>query len=128
MAGLLRGGRQRYPAPRCAGALARRTPEPIIYDGAGTAPGPATIGGRWPRRRQRRGHDRRIHYVKKSGATAAKVFKLQELTLAPAETVTLTREQQIRDFTTRVHHPGRHDVEIVVNGERLARSCFGLGR
>ncbi|HEY8600894.1 MAG TPA: DNA alkylation repair protein [Thermomicrobiales bacterium] len=69
-----------------------------------------------------------IHYVKKSGATSAKVFKLKELTLAPGETVFLAREQQIRDFTTRVHHPGRHDVEIMVNGERVARAFFDLAR
>jgi len=73
--------------------------------------------------------------------TGAKVFKLKELTLAPGESVTLARTQQIRDFTThvhhprppptsttRVHHPARHDVEIVVNGERLARTFFALTR
>ena len=69
-----------------------------------------------------------VHYVKKSGATSAKVFKLKELTLAPGQTVTLAREQLIRDFTTRVHHPGRHDVEIMVNGERVARAFFDLAR
>ena len=69
-----------------------------------------------------------IHYVKKSGATSRQGLKLKELTLAPGETVTLARQQQIRDFTTRVHHPGRHDVEILVNGERVARAFFDLAR
>jgi 3-methyladenine DNA glycosylase AlkC len=67
-----------------------------------------------------------IHYVKKSGATSGKVFKLKELTLLPGETIALARWLNIRDFTTRVHHPGRHDVEIIVNGERLARDFFQL--
>jgi 3-methyladenine DNA glycosylase AlkC len=69
-----------------------------------------------------------IHYVKKSGATSAKVFKLKELTLAPRESVTLTRSQEIRDFTTRLHHPGRHAIEIAINGTRLATDSFDLTR
>ncbi|WP_052361940.1 DNA alkylation repair protein [Geminisphaera colitermitum] len=72
--------------------------------------------------------DYAIHYVKKSGAAAPKVFKLKELTLGPGETVEITRSQSIRDFTTRVHHPGRHDVDILINGQHLARSSFELKR
>jgi 3-methyladenine DNA glycosylase AlkC len=67
-----------------------------------------------------------VHYVKKSGATSAKVFKWRELTLAPGETVALTRSQQIRDFSTRTHHPGRHLIELAINGERLAETAFVL--
>jgi 3-methyladenine DNA glycosylase AlkC len=69
-----------------------------------------------------------VHYVKKAGTTSAKVFKLKEFTLGAGETVVLSRSQQIRDFTTRVHHPGRHEVEIMVNGERLAKDFFELTR
>ncbi len=69
-----------------------------------------------------------VHYVKKSGVTSAKVFKWKELDLAPGESATLTRRQVIRHFTTRVHHPGRHDVEILVNGESLGRDFFQLAR
>jgi 3-methyladenine DNA glycosylase AlkC len=69
-----------------------------------------------------------IHYVKKSGGTSGKVFKLKELTLPARTSVTLSRAQIVRDFTTRVHHAGRHEVEIIVNGERLARGCFELRR
>jgi hypothetical protein len=67
-----------------------------------------------------------IHYVKKSGATSAKVFKLKELTLGAGESATLTRSQEIRDFTTRRHHAGRHAVEIAINGERVAADSFVL--
>lgn len=69
-----------------------------------------------------------VHYVKKSGATGAKVFKLKELTLAPGASVPFARALHIRDFTTRVHHPGRHEVEIAINGEKLARDFFDLSR
>ncbi len=69
-----------------------------------------------------------VHYVKRSGVTAAKVFKLKELTLPAGASVDFTRALHIRDFTTRVHHPGRHEVEIAVNGEKLARTYFDLSR
>ena len=72
--------------------------------------------------------DYTIHYVKKSGETSAKVFKLKELTLQAGESVQISREQTIRDFTTRVHHAGRHEVEIMVNGEKLAKDFFELSR
>jgi 3-methyladenine DNA glycosylase AlkC len=70
--------------------------------------------------------DYRMHYVKKSGATAAKVFKLKELTLDGGQRVSIERTQNIRDFTTRVHYAGRHDVEILVNGQCLAKGFFEL--
>jgi 3-methyladenine DNA glycosylase AlkC len=71
--------------------------------------------------------DYRVHYVKKSGDTSGKVFKLKELTLAPGECVTLSRSQSIRDFTTRVHHAGKHEIEVLVNGEVLGKDFFVLG-
>jgi 3-methyladenine DNA glycosylase AlkC len=70
--------------------------------------------------------DYRMHYVKKSGATSAKVFKLKELTLGAGEKIAVQRSQTIRDFTTRVHYAGRHAVEILVNGECLAKGYFDL--
>ena len=68
--------------------------------------------------------DYAVHYVKKSGATSAKVFKWKEFTLGPRASITLNRTQQIRDFTTRTHHPGRHGVDLLVNGQVLARDFF----
>jgi 3-methyladenine DNA glycosylase AlkC len=70
--------------------------------------------------------DYKMHYVKKSGATAAKVFKLKELTLDGGQRVSIERTQSIRDFTTRVHYAGRHEVEILVNGICLAKGYFDL--
>lgn len=79
------------------------------------------------KRAQRLVVDYVIHYVKKSGGIAEKVFKWKELELAPGGAVTLTRRQQIKDFTTRVHYPGKHVVEVAVNGQRLAKGAFVLG-
>ena len=70
--------------------------------------------------------DYAIHYVKQSGATSAKVFKLKELTLAAAEKLTIAKRQRIQDFTTRKHHPGSHRVQLLVNGEVFAEGVFVL--
>jgi 3-methyladenine DNA glycosylase AlkC len=78
------------------------------------------------RQSQRLVVDYAVHYVKKAGHSSAKVFKLKELDLGAGESVQLSRSQVVRDFTTRVHHAGRHEVDIVVNGERLASGFFEL--
>lgn len=70
--------------------------------------------------------DYTIYYVKKSGASSAKVFKLKELTLAAGQKIDISRSQVVRDFTTRVHHPGHHAVDITVNGEKVASGGFDL--
>lgn len=67
-----------------------------------------------------------VHYARASGRPSAKVFKWTTLELAAGESATLTKRQTIRDFTTRRHHPGRHRVELQVNGRRLAETGFTL--
>lgn len=69
-----------------------------------------------------------VHYVKKSGAVSGKVFKLRALTLAAGERITLTRAQVMRDFSTRLHHPGRHAIDLMINGDVVASSHFDLVR
>lgn len=70
--------------------------------------------------------DYAVHYVKKSGTASAKVFKWKELNLNPGETVLLSRRQTIRNLTTRIHYPGWHRLEILINGETLAETGFTL--
>lgn len=67
-----------------------------------------------------------IHYVKSSGGSSAKVFKLRELPLTAGETQVIRKRQTIRDFTTRKHHAGRHRVEIQINGRIMAQGQFIL--
>lgn len=38
------------------------------------------------------------------------------------------RRQQIRDFATRTHYAGQHQVELIINGQLLAESSFDLLR
>lgn len=77
-------------------------------------------------RHQRLVVDYAIDYVKASGATASKVFKLKTFTLQGLARVDLGRSQQIRELTTRRHYPGRHGVQLLVNGEPLATGHFDL--
>lgn len=67
-----------------------------------------------------------VHYAKASGSTSTKVFKWTETALSPGKPLVLKKRQTIRDFTTRKHHPGRHRVELQVNGRRLAEAVFTL--
>jgi len=76
--------------------------------------------------RQRLVVDYAIHYVKKSGATSRKVFKLREVDLEPGAAWAASTSQTVRDFTTRSHNAGRHRVELMVNGAVLAESGFDL--
>lgn len=78
------------------------------------------------RRDQRLAVDYLMHYVKASGGTAAKVFKLREVTLPAGETVSFAKRQVIRNFTTRRHYAGRHRLEIQVNGRILGGAHFDL--
>lgn len=70
--------------------------------------------------------DYAVHYVKKSGGSSGKVFKLKEIALLPGARAELSISQTMRDFTTRRHYPGHHRVELVVNGETLADGGFDL--
>ncbi len=70
--------------------------------------------------------DYAVHYVKKAGGTSKKVFKWKEITLDTGADIELSISRAIRDFTTRVHYPGRHLVELIVNGEVLAEGAFEI--
>ena len=70
--------------------------------------------------------DYRIHYARAGGKSAAKVFKLRTFDLAPREIVSLGIRQTIKDFSTRRHHPGAHEVELIVNGQTMAHAAFEL--
>jgi 3-methyladenine DNA glycosylase AlkC len=70
--------------------------------------------------------DYAIHYVKAARESSRKVFKLKELMLAPGQTVHVTKKQVFKDMTTRKHHPGKHSVEVMVNGKVMGSLDFVL--
>ncbi|MDX3911108.1 MAG: DNA alkylation repair protein [Sphingobium sp.] len=70
--------------------------------------------------------DYRVNYARAGGKTAAKVFKLRTLDLSAGKSATLGLRQAIRDFSTRRHHPGHHEVELIVNGVTMASTAFEI--
>jgi 3-methyladenine DNA glycosylase AlkC len=72
--------------------------------------------------------DFRIHFVKSNGKSSPKVFKLKELDLAPRETVSLSKKVSLKEMTTRKHYPGRHVVDVVINGHVRPLGMFELCR
>jgi 3-methyladenine DNA glycosylase AlkC len=67
-----------------------------------------------------------IHFVKANGKTAPKVFKLKTFVLGPRESVTVRKSHPVRKITTRKYFPGKHLLEIQVNGKILARKTWHL--
>lgn len=67
-----------------------------------------------------------IHHVKASGKTSPKVFKWKTVTLIPRKALRARRRHAIRAITTRMYYPGRHRLEILVNGEVLGAADFDL--
>ena len=64
-----------------------------------------------------------VDFVKASGSTSRKVFKVGERSFQPGERARIERRHRFTDFSTRKHYPGAHRIAIVVNGvERAART------
>lgn len=70
--------------------------------------------------------DLRIHFVKSTGSTRVKVFKLSVVELKAGESVTLRKKVSLADLTTRRHYPGRHTVELQINGAVEPLGTFDL--
>ncbi|MHA1153902.1 MAG: DNA alkylation repair protein [Alphaproteobacteria bacterium] len=70
--------------------------------------------------------DYAIHHRKASGGSTPKVFKWKTTTLAPRATLRAKRQHTIKKITTRVYYPGRHRLEILVNGVSLGSEEFEL--
>jgi len=64
--------------------------------------------------------DLAVHFVKADGTTRPKVFKLRTLDLAPRATATVARTISFASLTTRRPYPGRHRLEVIVNGQAFA--------
>jgi 3-methyladenine DNA glycosylase AlkC len=69
-----------------------------------------------------------VHFVKANGATRPKVFKLRKLALPPAARVELGGTISFADMTTRRHYPGRHRIDVLINGVAHPLAEFDLGR
>ena len=63
--------------------------------------------------------DYRVHYVGARGVKAPRVFKLARRRLEPGLPVTIRREHAFDHVSIRRIHPGRHAIDIQVNGRVL---------
>ncbi|MBI4000397.1 MAG: DNA alkylation repair protein [Nitrospira defluvii] len=70
--------------------------------------------------------DLRVRYIKANGAHRSKVFKLKTVELAPQEAVPLSKTLSLAQLTTRRHYPGRHNMELMVNGRAYPLGTFDL--
>jgi 3-methyladenine DNA glycosylase AlkC len=67
-----------------------------------------------------------IHFVKASGQTSPKVFKLSTRELSARESIYIQRKHAIKPITTRSYYSGEHRIEIQVNGQVLGGQRFWL--
>ncbi|MBU6953388.1 DNA alkylation repair protein [Hahella sp. HN01] len=70
--------------------------------------------------------DYAVHFVKANGGTRPKVFKLRTLTLQPNEKTTLNAIVSFAELKTRRHYPGRHHIDVLINGEPYPLGDFEL--
>ncbi|MBK8255966.1 MAG: DNA alkylation repair protein [Polyangiaceae bacterium] len=68
--------------------------------------------------------DLKVHFVKKNGSTAGKVFKLTRLALEAGQTAELSKSISLAVHTTRTPYPGKHEVEALVNGQSFPLGAF----
>ena len=67
-----------------------------------------------------------VHFVKARGVGGPKVFKLGRIELGPRERVDLKTTFSLAVHTTRVPRPGRHAVDVIVNGRAMRAGTFDV--
>jgi 3-methyladenine DNA glycosylase AlkC len=70
--------------------------------------------------------DYAVHHIKANGGASPKIFKLKNVTIGAGEKLPITKKHSLRKVTTRRYYPGRHMIEILVNGKPMARRSFIL--
>src|SRR5687768_2842777 len=67
-----------------------------------------------------------VHFVKASGKSARKVFKVKRVLLPAGQKAELAKSISLAVHTTRTPRPGRHVVDVIVNGEPTRVGHFTL--
>jgi hypothetical protein len=109
----------------------------VSVEGVAFTPKRVRIGGRvamrfrlrsTSTRRQQLLVDVAVHFVKARGVSAPKVFKLGRLTLGPRERIHLKTTFSLAVHSTRVPRPGRHAVDVIVNGRATRAGSFDVSK
>ncbi len=67
-----------------------------------------------------------IHFIKARGTASPKVFKGAERLLVGHSRASFVKTVSLRQLSTRTHYPGKHVVEIQLNGEIHPGGSFDL--
>jgi hypothetical protein len=70
--------------------------------------------------------DLRVHFVKANGNGSPKVFKSTRIELPARGKVELSTSVSLAIHKTRKPRPGRHEVEVLVNGEAIPAGAFDV--
>jgi 3-methyladenine DNA glycosylase AlkC len=68
--------------------------------------------------------DYSIGFLRANGTISPKTFKLTSRTIAPGESITVSKTHSFRPITTRTYHQGRHFVSVHANGTPSPRTPF----
>ena len=67
-----------------------------------------------------------IHHRKANGTLSPKVFKWKQLEANPGQKLKFSRSHSFREVTVRKYYAGTHEVELLVNGAKVAKAGFDL--
>ncbi len=67
-----------------------------------------------------------MYFRKKDGSLSQKVFKISEKLFSGQESHGWLKTYSFRPITTRVYHPGIHEISIIINGKESERKQFTL--
>jgi hypothetical protein len=70
--------------------------------------------------------DLAVHFVKARGNSSKKVFKLKRVPMPPRGKTELRSIISLAVHTTRKPNPGKHLVEVIVNGQVLPAGSFDV--
>jgi hypothetical protein len=70
--------------------------------------------------------DYAVHHVKGDGRTSPKVFKGWSVELPAGGELRLVKRHSMKVVTTRRYYPGRHAIDININGVGCASAHFTL--
>lgn len=67
-----------------------------------------------------------IHHMKANGKLTPKVFKLKKVKLQANDVLVIEKKHSIKSITTRVYYPGKHELQLQINGKRFPKASFEL--
>ncbi len=70
--------------------------------------------------------DYALDYVRQSGRTSRKIFKLKRFALGGGEVAHISHRQRMENLSVRRLYEGRHRVALLANGQVVAEGAFDL--